>query len=50
MVQADVMNGSNPALVNQVAYAIAMTNLTNLLMEELVATRRNLGFTHLQLS
>ena len=42
MVQADVSKEPDPALINQVAYAIAMTNLNNLLMEELVTTRRNL--------
>ena len=50
MVQADVSTESDPALINQVSYAIAMTNLNNLLMEELVATRRNLGVTRLHLS
>ena len=41
MVQADVSKEPDPAVINQVAYAIAMTNLNNLLMEELVSTRRN---------
>ena len=43
MVQADVSEESDPALINQVAYAVAMTNLNNFLMEELAATRRNLS-------
>ena len=43
MVQADVSKESDPALINQVAYAIAMTHLNNSVMEELVTTRRKLS-------
>ena len=43
MVQADVSKEPDPALINQVAYAIAMTNLNSFLIEELRATRRNLS-------
>ena len=43
MVQADVSKESDPALINQVAYAIAMTNLNSFLIEELGTTRRNLS-------
>ena len=43
MVLADVSKESDPALINQVAYAIAMTNLNRFLIKELVSTRRNLS-------
>ena len=47
MVQADVSEESDPTLIKQVAYAVAMMNLNNLLMEELVTTRRNLSHARL---
>ena len=43
MVKADVSKESDPALINQVAYAVTMTNLNNFLMQELMDTRRNLS-------
>ena len=43
MAMADVTEESDPALVSQVAYSLAMTNLNRFLMEELMSTRRNLS-------
>ena len=43
MAMADVTEESDPALVSQVAYSLAMTNLSRFLMEELASIRRNPG-------